>query len=109
MPAHPIFARIFEDFGMARMSIDEKSAELAKHFLSDVKGATAEDETELAEAIQSLCESFCRDIEQPDPRDPDHSRPGIFAHHNCARCGDGARPCVQGKPSQCEHPRARND
>lgn len=43
-------------------SIDEKSIELARHFLSDVKGATEEDQQELAEAIQQLCEDFCGDI-----------------------------------------------
>lgn len=32
-----------------------------------------------------------------------------FRDHNCARCGDGARACKQGNPSQCEYPHARND
>lgn len=45
----------------------------------------------------------------PDPRDPDHTRPGIFATHNCWRCKDGDDPCVQGNPRTCEFPRARND
>ncbi len=44
----------------------------------------------------------------PDPRDPDYSRPGIFAYHNCWRCKDGAKPCVQGHPHQCEYPHARD-
>jgi hypothetical protein len=44
-----------------------------------------------------------------DPRDPDHSRQGIFVHHNCARCSNGERACVQGVPAQCEYPMARND
>lgn len=48
------------------MTVDEKSAELAKHFLADVKGATAEDATELAEQIQSVCEDFCREIERSE-------------------------------------------
>lgn len=48
------------------MTFDEKSAELAKHFLADVKGATAADETELAEQIQSLCEAFCREVERSE-------------------------------------------
>ena len=44
-----------------------------------------------------------------DPRDPDHSREGIFVLHNCSRCSDGRRPCVVGNPSRCEYPHARND
>lgn len=44
-----------------------------------------------------------------DPRDPDYSRPGIFATHNCWKCSDGAKPCVQGGPHRCEYPHARND
>lgn len=44
-----------------------------------------------------------------DPRDPDPTKRGIFRDHNCARCGDGAQPCVQGHPHQCEYPHARND
>lgn len=41
--------------------------------------------------------------------EPDYSRSGIFVHHNCSRCGDGARPCVQGGPHLCEFPHARNE
>lgn len=43
-----------------------------------------------------------------DPRDPDYSREGIFVHHNCSRCQHGAKPCVQGNPSRCDNPHARN-
>lgn len=47
---------------------------------------------------------------KPDPRDPDYSRhPWIFVHHNCWRCDDGKRKCVQGSPNTCEFPRARNE
>jgi len=46
---------------------------------------------------------------RPDPRDPDHSRIGIFVYHNCSRCADGALPCVQGNPNRCDIPHARND
>ena len=46
---------------------------------------------------------------KPDSRDPDYSRTGIFVHHNCWRCKDGAQPCVQGSPNRCEYPHARND
>lgn len=44
-----------------------------------------------------------------DPRDPDHSRTGMFVLHNCARCDDGKKPCIAGNPRQCEYPHARND
>ena len=44
-----------------------------------------------------------------DPRDPDYSRPGVFATHNCYRCRDGEKPCVQGGPHRCEFPHARDD
>lgn len=47
--------------------------------------------------------------EKPDPRDPDYSREGIFVLHNCFRCDSGRLSCVQGNPSRCEYPRARND
>lgn len=43
------------------------------------------------------------------PRDPDPTREGIFRDHNCARCDDGAKPCVGGNPRNCEYPHARND
>lgn len=44
-----------------------------------------------------------------DPREPDPSREGMFRDHNCWRCKDGAKPCVNGNPRQCEYPHARND
>lgn len=44
-----------------------------------------------------------------DPRDPDHSRDGIFVYHNCWKCSDGAKPCVRSNPRLCEYPVARND
>lgn len=44
-----------------------------------------------------------------DGRDPDHSRSGIFIHHNCWRCKSGAEPCAVGNPNDCEYPQARND
>lgn len=47
--------------------------------------------------------------ETPDPRDPDHSRKGIFVYHNCYRCDHGAKPCVQGGAHKCDNPHARND
>ncbi len=44
-----------------------------------------------------------------DPREPDYSRPGLFATHNCSRCDNGRKPCAQGAPNRCDNPRARND
>ncbi len=44
-----------------------------------------------------------------DPRDPDHSRSGIFVYHNCSRCNNGDKPCVEGGHNICSYPRARND
>ena len=44
-----------------------------------------------------------------DPRDPDHTRVGIFVLHNCWRCKDGRELCVVSNPHQCEYPHARND
>ena len=64
-------ARLLREEGRAerlgrhrRMTVDEKSVDLAKHFLTDVHGATAEDETELAESIQQVCEDFCQEVER---------------------------------------------
>jgi hypothetical protein len=39
----------------------------------------------------------------------DSTRTGMFVLHSCWKCGDGAKPCAQGSPRQCEFPRARND
>lgn len=50
-----------------------------------------------------------RTITSPDPRDPDHTRIGMFVLHNCWHCKDGREPCVAGNPHQCEYPHARND
>lgn len=47
-----------------------------------------------------------------DPRDPDYSRPGIFAHHNCWRCKDGtdlSRCTTPDRPGNCGYPQARDD
>ena len=44
-----------------------------------------------------------------DPRDPDPTREGIFRNHNCWKCKDGAQPCAQGDPWECDYPHARND
>lgn len=46
-----------------------------------------------------------------DPRDPDHSRTGIFVYHNCSGCQSGAKPCLEGKIGGvgCSYPHARND
>lgn len=47
-----------------------------------------------------------------DPRDPDYSRSGIFADHNCWKCKDGTRPDLcptPNRPGNCGHPHARND
>jgi len=46
---------------------------------------------------------------KPDPRDPDHSRTGMFVYHNCWKCQSGEKPCVRGNPGRCEFPHARND
>ena len=44
-----------------------------------------------------------------DPRDPDPTREGIFRYHNCYKCQSGKKPCVNGNPSRCDYPHARND
>lgn len=47
--------------------------------------------------------------EKRDSRDPDYSREGIFQTHNCWKCSDGKKPCVNGHPHRCEYLHARND
>jgi len=42
-----------------RMLVDSACVDIAKHFLADVPDATDEDRTELAEAVQKVCEEFC--------------------------------------------------
>ena len=44
-----------------------------------------------------------------DPRDPDHTRIGMFVLHNCWKCKNGTEACIVGNPRQCEFPHARND
>ena len=49
---------------------------------------------------------------KPDPRDPDHSRTGIFVLHNCWKCRDGrdlSRCPTPDRPGNCGYPHARND
>jgi len=46
---------------MSKKLTDAMCHDLAKHFLADVKDATGEDENELAEQIQELCENFCQE------------------------------------------------
>ena len=46
---------------------------------------------------------------QHNAMEPDMTRTGIFQNHNCNRCSDGAKPCVQGGPHKCDNPHARND
>ncbi len=48
-------------------------------------------------------------VAKPDPRDPDHTRSGVFVLNNCWRCRSGEVPCVNGNPNQCSYPVARND
>ena len=46
---------------------------------------------------------------QHNAMEPDMTRTGIFQNHNCNRCSDGAKPCVQGGAHKCDNPHARND
>lgn len=48
---------------LGQILVDQECVTLAKHFLREVIGATAEDEADMAESIQALCESICSDIE----------------------------------------------
>ena len=110
------------------LNVDVKCIDLARHFLSDLATSDDADVDELAQRIQSTVEDFINvafdipaapdeshlvyDKERRtivDPRDPDHSRTGMFVLHNCARCDDGKKPCVAGNPRQCVYPHARND
>jgi hypothetical protein len=45
-----------------------------------------------------------------DGREPrDNPRHPMFRDHNCWKCKDGERACVNGSPNSCEYPHARND
>lgn len=44
-----------------------------------------------------------------DPREPDHSKSGIFVLNRCWKCNDGQKPCARGGTHLCDFPRARND
>lgn len=43
--------------------VDQKSRDLAEHFMESVRGHTAEHVSELAAAIQLTCEEHCSDAE----------------------------------------------
>jgi hypothetical protein len=48
----------------------------------------------------------------PDPREPDYSRSGIFATHDCWKCRDGSdllRCPTPARPGNCGYPRARKE
>ena len=45
-------------------SFDQRSYDLAEHFLFDIPGATADEHNELAEAIQQVCEDHCAEFER---------------------------------------------
>jgi hypothetical protein len=49
------------------------------------------------------------DTKPVDPRDPDHTRQGIFVNHNCYKCKNGTCPCAEGASNRCGYPQARND
>ncbi len=46
------------------MTHDSRCYDLAHIFLSDLKGVTEKDITQLAEDIQQQCEDMCREIEE---------------------------------------------
>ena len=71
---------------------------------------------ELDEQIERLQDWVAREMKKVspkvDPRDPDYSRPGIFAHHNCWKCKNGSQPNLcptPDRPGNCGYPHARND
>lgn len=35
--------------------------------------------------------------------------PGMFQHHDCARCKNGKMSCVAGNPRSCQFPQAKNE
>jgi NTP pyrophosphatase (non-canonical NTP hydrolase) len=53
-----------------RMTVDQKSWELAEHFLADYVGVTKEETQELAEAIQSAVEDHLSNFRADKPLGP---------------------------------------
>lgn len=43
------------------------------------------------------------------PRPDAECKAAIFRHHNCWRCDNGAKPCVEHDYNRCSYPQARND
>lgn len=75
-----------------------------------VRCADCERQTEMERCEDDALAAWQKlNASRPDPRDPDHSRSGIFVHHNCWKCGSGQKPCVRGNPNGCDYSRARND
>lgn len=60
-------------------------------------------------AVKDSADRDAKRAEMAKALGPDHSREGIFVYHNCYRCADGEKPCVQGGPHKCEYPHARDD
>ena len=59
--------------------------------------------------FKPLLDAISGDDKNRHPMDDDPTKEGIFRSHNCCRCKDGAKPCVNGHPHNCEYPHARND
>jgi hypothetical protein len=101
---HTLRAVILDLAAGFRRSANERrfiSAEKA-----ELRNAIA-DLTQMLEEIERADTSQV--VNKVDPRDPDHSKEGVFVLHNCWRCRDGKLKCAQGNPHQCSMPHARND
>lgn len=58
------------------------------------------------------CRRYQRSLGFRRAMEPDDSRPGIFANHNCWKCKDGTdlTKCpTPDRPGNCGYPHARND
>ncbi len=51
---------------MSRFSVDQRSYNLAEHFLEGHKDVTLEQKKELAQQIQDICEDFLNDLEREE-------------------------------------------
>lgn len=86
--------------------LSDSSRELLNDYIEALEEIGTPKDKRLADAILFLLEQHDRQVVIADLKDGASS---IFRDHNCWRCDDGAKPCVQGHPRQCEYPHARND
>jgi len=101
-------AKVGEFYRLARLAAGDSNAAFETNEFDACDFEEGGDGIVYASSIEEAARA--RQQEAPkDAREPDHTKKGMFVLHRCWKCNDGARPCPQGNPRQCEFPHARDD